>query len=554
MPAKMKGAQSEPLTPEDHLDAIVRSAREKGRNENLEPYLSKARIISQTIHPFMNIHRAFYAGIPDAAPVDEESDDDKSENENEDHSAEDESGSESESDDSDEEKSKKKAEYTEEERKVFKAIMRLERGFRPVVDACAVNPRAFLGLISLISEASSASRGDDTAKLKASIVDLIYEDPKLGSMFAADYDIECLISSDGKQSRGFYHLDTAAHLCPLRLREDFDADPVSFTNEICDGKITIDDSDIPCFMYESGTEYNHDDEYTGLFRGFLLVRTYLAMSTSAKWTSFIDCFDLDGLYDYIVAIFEDNADTSFIKTTLECEVPGLRPSKGKKARVKVRPGKSQTGPGPAERVKSQLDKLEMEVREWSVSSNNARNSLDWLPKTRDRMNDAFSETEDENDQNFRPTDTVVTERDRGAADDQDPGTGANDDEEEEDEADRRRQIKNATKNHLEQANTNATKTPGNKESRTKTKHLESHSQVVAMGHKTLNVDKRPANSQPAPSIEKTSKKKVDAPTGKPVLCQTRSTSTKRPLDDIDNVENESQPPSPAPHKPKSKRK
>ncbi|KAF8870043.1 hypothetical protein CPB84DRAFT_1754682 [Gymnopilus junonius] len=165
------------------------------------------------------------------------------------------------------------------------------------------------------------------------------------------------------------------------------------------------------------------------------------MLTSAKWTSFIDCFDLDGLYDYIVAIFEDNTDTPFIKMTLECEVPGLRPSKGKKACVKVHPGKLQTGPGPAECVKSQLNKLEMEGRlarelqEWSVSSNDTQNSLDWLLKTRDRMDDAFSETEDENDQNFHPTDTIVTECNRGAADDQDPGTGANDDEEEEDEAD-----------------------------------------------------------------------------------------------------------------------
>jgi len=37
----------------------------------LEPYLAKARWICQSIHPFLDISRVFYAGVPDAAQEDE---------------------------------------------------------------------------------------------------------------------------------------------------------------------------------------------------------------------------------------------------------------------------------------------------------------------------------------------------------------------------------------------------------------------------------------------------------------------------------------------------
>jgi hypothetical protein len=46
-------------------------------NKHFAPYLAKGHIISQTIHPFINLDRAFYAGVPEAAPEieDEEGED-----------------------------------------------------------------------------------------------------------------------------------------------------------------------------------------------------------------------------------------------------------------------------------------------------------------------------------------------------------------------------------------------------------------------------------------------------------------------------------------------
>jgi len=82
-------------------------------------------------------------------------------------------------------------------------------------------------ILSQVSEAASASRSDDTTKLKSAILTYMHEDPKRGSQFAGDYDgLELLIPSDSKDKRGFKHLDTAVHLCPFRLKEDFDKDPL----------------------------------------------------------------------------------------------------------------------------------------------------------------------------------------------------------------------------------------------------------------------------------------------------------------------------------------
>ena len=44
------------------------------RGGPLQPYLHKARWIAQSIHPFINIQRVFYSGVPEARPEDEPED------------------------------------------------------------------------------------------------------------------------------------------------------------------------------------------------------------------------------------------------------------------------------------------------------------------------------------------------------------------------------------------------------------------------------------------------------------------------------------------------
>jgi len=88
------------------------------------------------------------------------------------------------------------------------------------------DPLSWSIILLQISEAASASRSDDTAKLKSAILTYMHEDPKHGSRFKDDYDFELLVPGDSKDKRGFRHLDTAVHLCPLRLIDKFEKDPM----------------------------------------------------------------------------------------------------------------------------------------------------------------------------------------------------------------------------------------------------------------------------------------------------------------------------------------
>jgi hypothetical protein len=91
---------------------------------------------------------------------------------------------------------------------------------------------AYVPIISLtsfvfeLSHSACGLRSDDTTKLKTAILSLIHEDPKQGSTFAHDYNFARLIAGDPKELRGFHHIDTAAHLCPLRLKAHFEDDPL----------------------------------------------------------------------------------------------------------------------------------------------------------------------------------------------------------------------------------------------------------------------------------------------------------------------------------------
>ena len=132
--------------------------------------------------------------------------------------------------------------YTDKEIEAFKLIMRLKRGFRTIVSACTGDVQHLLALINKVctwctilhlaelslklSQSAYGLRSDDTAKLKSGILTLMHEDPKHGSAFASDYDIDILTTSDLKDLCRFQHMDTAAHLCPLQLKAHFEKDPL----------------------------------------------------------------------------------------------------------------------------------------------------------------------------------------------------------------------------------------------------------------------------------------------------------------------------------------
>jgi hypothetical protein len=46
------------------------------RDGRLKPYLTKSRWIAQSVHPFINMRRVFYAGVPER-PLDLDDEDDE---------------------------------------------------------------------------------------------------------------------------------------------------------------------------------------------------------------------------------------------------------------------------------------------------------------------------------------------------------------------------------------------------------------------------------------------------------------------------------------------
>ena len=137
---------------------------------------------------------------------------------------------------------------------------------------------------------------DDTNKLKFLFSNISTKILKTGSRFPTTLKNHRLLKFklDPKDLRGFCNIDTGDLLCPLRLRDQFNEDPMYVTVTLCmcantfyssgfmdqvqDGKFEITSDDLPSFLYETGTVYDPENENDGLFRGFLIVRVSTRLS------------------------------------------------------------------------------------------------------------------------------------------------------------------------------------------------------------------------------------------------------------------------------------
>ena len=129
-------------------------------------------------------------------------------------------------------------------------------------------------------------------------------------------------------------------------------------DQVEDSMIEITSDDLPAFLYETGTIYDPDNEAAGLFQGFLLARVSTRLITFDSEHSIIfpglsayfyrSCFSdepkrnwrnkeqgtssqdhdyhrsddflcvfLDQFYNNIVSMFKDNAESSWVKETLD---------------------------------------------------------------------------------------------------------------------------------------------------------------------------------------------------------------------------------------------
>ncbi len=75
-----------------------------------------------------------------------------------------------------------------------------------------------------ISEVANSARADNTGKLKFLILNYIYDDLKEGLKFKNHHGFETLLPNNPKDNQGFQHSNMADLFCPLRLKEEFEAD------------------------------------------------------------------------------------------------------------------------------------------------------------------------------------------------------------------------------------------------------------------------------------------------------------------------------------------
>ncbi|KAJ2913877.1 hypothetical protein MD484_g6528, partial [Candolleomyces efflorescens] len=228
------------------LNDIKTAAAGKERNLSrffaITKYTLKARFFNHIIGPFMDLERVFRAGL--GMP-------------NNTGSA-----------------------FTEEERKAYEAIEKqipeLTSTMKKVVRAGASH---FVKLATWqMDEAMHKARSDDVTRINAIVSEAAVPNPKRDGRFRG------ITTTTLKTARGFNHPDFARLLCPMKLVEEFDADPNLFMQKVKGGEIELFANDLPVFCYPFGHKYNPDDIEDGLCRCELLTRCMGATLTGPSTT------------------------------------------------------------------------------------------------------------------------------------------------------------------------------------------------------------------------------------------------------------------------------
>ena len=129
-----------------------------------------------------------------------------------------------------------------------------------------------------MSKAMNAARANDTHAFKYYILSFL--PPNIHTPIVATRD---------KHIRGWHHKWTARALCPLKLIEEFDENPMSvlifityfnnklpfrsgFMKKVENGSIKIRAKDLPSFLFPEGTEYDSENPDRDLFRSSVIIK------------------------------------------------------------------------------------------------------------------------------------------------------------------------------------------------------------------------------------------------------------------------------------------
>ncbi|KAH9040989.1 hypothetical protein EDB85DRAFT_2140153 [Lactarius pseudohatsudake] len=161
----------------------------------------------------------------------------------------------------------------DEDIKIFNEIMGLHPDLHEFTMAIASREdlEAYHDFCAMMAELMSDARASDTNCLVEHVLSYI------------PFDITTVpipsLSPNDKSRQGWNHDATAAALCPLKLRTQFNLDPIGFRNSVQSGTLRIKTGDYPCFLYPHDIKYDPGDRAKGLFRGHIFIRALRSVYT-----------------------------------------------------------------------------------------------------------------------------------------------------------------------------------------------------------------------------------------------------------------------------------
>ncbi|KAG2122706.1 hypothetical protein BD769DRAFT_1350708, partial [Suillus cothurnatus] len=238
--------------------------------------------------------------------------------------------------------------------KHYKEFIKLVPTLSDLISGFEKFPSAMDNFIHALSSASNDARSDDTGSLMREGLVYMLKTPE------TDQFNPPLLKQHGKIARGWNHPQTARLLCPMRMLDIFDNDPLSFMNKVKEGQIKITAAKLPLFLYDESM-LDPTRKSQGCLRGYYLkrvfrhiftgpssaisanthkgtkapkgrihgmisplpraiayaaVQAYFQLSSATQWTQQIESLDLVLFYDRVVDMFEGNTNKQWVDETL----------------------------------------------------------------------------------------------------------------------------------------------------------------------------------------------------------------------------------------------
>ncbi|KAH7884198.1 hypothetical protein F5I97DRAFT_2047764 [Phlebopus sp. FC_14] len=118
-----------------------------------------------------------------------------------------------------------------------------------------------------MNETIKATRSDDAARLRDKMTYYAAPNPSVAGISPP------IPPGSSKTQMGFNHVFLASLLCPIESVSSFISDPPGTLARLQSGQIEVTAQEFPAFLWEdNGKNYNPENMFDGLFRGYLLER------------------------------------------------------------------------------------------------------------------------------------------------------------------------------------------------------------------------------------------------------------------------------------------